>query len=553
MAAVAASIQSRPEARVFRVEELIAHARVGHIRVPRFQRAFKWEREDVRKLLDSIWRGYPIGTLLLWSKVGPAGPVTLGDLRFEVNEQSSAWFVVDGQQRIVSLVSTLLSGGARAEKFDLYFDLEKGTEKDPIVPPGRSGPRPTYLPLNRVVDSEELLAWIDENRAALAPEQVRLALRVGKVLREYELPAYVVHVDDEAVVREIFERTNTTGKALEASDVFHALHAPVGPQPALHLKDVIERLRARLLGELDEDQVLRGLLAIERKDLTGDLQRQLVTVDIPSAIERLEHALDRVFGFLAQDAGVPHLRLLPYQSPLTTLSAYFDRFPTPSARARRLLTRWLWRGAMTGELRGDSEGIRVALEAVHAGRSDEEVARGVLATVSTQRPEVKAGEPFNLRWARSKLSVIALVELRPHHLRTGVPLDITALLESSDEAVPQIMTHRPAAAPADRAAVFSSVGNRIVHPSVDDESVLSMLLAAVRAQPSPGAVVSPHVLASHAITAEMTRALQETDRVRFLELRRDQIEAATARLIDRHAEWSYSDRPSIAALIEEED
>jgi hypothetical protein len=549
MVAVSTPTQARPEARVFRVEELIAHARAGRIRVPSFQRGFKWEREDVRKLIDSIWRGYPIGTLLLWSKVGPPGRVTLGDLVFDVNEQSSAWFVVDGQQRIVSLVSTLLPDGARAEKFDFYFDLEKGS----IVPTRRAGTPSTYLPLNRVVDSEELLAWADENRAALAPEQVRLAFRVGKALREYELPAYVVNVDDEAVVREIFERTNSTGKALEASDVFNALHAPIGRQPALSLKEVVERLRVRLLGELDEDQVLRGLLAIERKDFTGDLQRQLVKVDIPAAIERVERALDRVFGFLAQDAGIPHLRLLPYQSPLTTLSAYFDRFPTPSTRARRLLTRWLWRGAATGELRGDSKGIRVALEAVHAGRSDEEAARGVLATVSTQRPEVKAGEPFNLRFARSKLSVIALVELRPHDLRTGAPLDIAALLESRDEAIPQIMTHRPASVPADRVAVFSSVGNRLLHPSVENESVLAILLDAVQIQPSLGSAVSSQVLASHAISAEAVRALQGNDRVGFLELRRDQIEAATARLIDRHAEWNHSDRPSIAALIDEED
>src|SRR5882724_8232701 len=109
MVAVPAPTQSRPEARVFRVEELLVHARAGRIRMPRFQRGFKWGRPDVGKLLDSIWRGYPIGALLLWSKIGAAGQVMLGDLTFEVSEQSSAWFVVDGQQRIVSLVSTLLA------------------------------------------------------------------------------------------------------------------------------------------------------------------------------------------------------------------------------------------------------------------------------------------------------------------------------------------------------------------------------------------------------------------------------------------------------------
>lgn len=265
MATVHAEAPSRPEARSFRVEDLLRHARAGRIRVPPFQRGFKWEREDVRKLIDSIWLGYPIGTLLLWSRPGPPGAVQLGDLTFEVGEQGQAWFVVDGQQRIVSLVSTLMPKGARGEKFDSYFDLVNGE-----VTHARRGAVPvTFLPLNRVVDSEELLSWVDENRLALTTDWIRLALRVGKSLREYEIPAYVVDIVDERVVRDIFERTNATGKALVVSDVFNALHAPLNQQPSKSLKDVAEHLSKRSLGSIEEDYVLRSLLAIEGKDQSG--------------------------------------------------------------------------------------------------------------------------------------------------------------------------------------------------------------------------------------------------------------------------------------------
>ncbi|HEU4733773.1 MAG TPA: DUF262 domain-containing protein [Kofleriaceae bacterium] len=553
MVAAPTAVQSRPEARVFRVEELLAHARAGRIRVPTFQRMFKWEREDVQKLLDSIWRGYPIGTLLLWSKLGAAGLVTLGDLSFAVSEQS-AWFVVDGQQRIVSLVSTLLQRGGRAATFDLYFDLLTAE----VVPSRRAGVPATHLPLDRVVDSEDLLAWVDDHRAALTQDQVRLAIRVGKAVREYEILAYVVSVEDEGVVREIFERTNTTGKALNVSEVFHALHAPLDRQPAVTLRDVVERLRVRSMGDLDESHVLRSLLAIEGKDLAGDLQRQLAGIDLPAAVERVERAMDRVFGFLAQDAGIPHLRLLPYQSPLTVLSAYLERFPTPSTRARRLLTRWLWRGSASGELRGDGKGMRPALDAVRRSSNDEVAARDVLMTVTTQRPAWREGEPFNLRFARSRLAAIALVALRPHDLRTGEPLDVAALLASTEDLPRPIIPHRPTALSPEDAALYSSSGNRILHPAVDGGSVLPILLAASKqAQAEPpqvaSPVASPHVLVSHAISADALTALRKGDRSSFLRLRRDKVDAETRRLVDSHAEWDHPDRVSIAALAIEGD
>jgi hypothetical protein len=560
MTAVAAQTGSRPEARVFKVEDLIRHARAGRIRVPSFQRSFKWERSDVENLIDSVWRGYPIGTLLLWAKPGPAEMVKLGDLTFEVNELKEAWFVVDGQQRIVSLVSTLLRDRPRPPKFDIYFDLVGGA----VVHGGRGNLPPTHLPLDRVVDSEDLLAWIDEHREALTPDHRRLALRVGKLVREYEIPAYVVDVEDEAIVRQIFSRTNDTGKRLEASDVFNALHAPFGTKPSASLKDVADRLQARSLGEIDEDSVLRSLLAIEGKDTSGDLSRQLRDVDVPAAVARSERALERVFGFLAQDAGIPHLRLLPYKSPLAVLSAFFDRFATPSPRARRLLVRWLWRGTASEELRGDGKGTRPALEAVRSAGMDEIAAAAVLGTVSAQRPPTPPASAFNLRHARSRVLAMVLVGLRPRDLRTGAPLDMAALLGSTNEVFPQIYGSVRESNGEQKRALLSSVGNRLLHPALGDvdapapsDAPSLMKLLQQRSEPLlfPGdqATADNHILASHGVDGAAAALLAKGDRAAFLETRRDQLEADATKLVDGRADWGHSDRVSIAALSDEGD
>jgi uncharacterized protein with ParB-like and HNH nuclease domain len=38
----------------------------GNIKIPQFQREFVWLREESAKLIDSIIKGYPIGTFILW-------------------------------------------------------------------------------------------------------------------------------------------------------------------------------------------------------------------------------------------------------------------------------------------------------------------------------------------------------------------------------------------------------------------------------------------------------------------------------------------------------
>jgi hypothetical protein len=61
----------RPTPITLSIEELVRRVGERRLRVPTFQRSFVWDAEDVRTLLDSIWRGYPFGTLLLWKRSAP--------------------------------------------------------------------------------------------------------------------------------------------------------------------------------------------------------------------------------------------------------------------------------------------------------------------------------------------------------------------------------------------------------------------------------------------------------------------------------------------------
>jgi hypothetical protein len=74
----------------------ITDATLGNLDIPEFQREFVWSPEKAKQLVDSLWRGYPIGTILLWESKYSSPKVAQGT-------QTKKLWIVDGQQRITTL------------------------------------------------------------------------------------------------------------------------------------------------------------------------------------------------------------------------------------------------------------------------------------------------------------------------------------------------------------------------------------------------------------------------------------------------------------------
>jgi len=96
--------------------------------IPTFQREVVWERENVKKLWDSVYRFYPIGSILIWKtdlklhNHREIGGHQIADL----NDKTEYQYILDGQQRTTSLLTSLYGGRIKGrEDFDptLYVDL----------------------------------------------------------------------------------------------------------------------------------------------------------------------------------------------------------------------------------------------------------------------------------------------------------------------------------------------------------------------------------------------------------------------------------------------
>lgn len=82
------------------IETLLTWVRSGEIAIPEIQRPFVWEATKVRNLLDSLYRGYPVGYLIAWRN--PTVKLKDG------SPSAGKRVLIDGQQRVTALMAALL-------------------------------------------------------------------------------------------------------------------------------------------------------------------------------------------------------------------------------------------------------------------------------------------------------------------------------------------------------------------------------------------------------------------------------------------------------------
>lgn len=517
-----AALSGRPEAKAFSVEDLVAQVRAGRVRIPRFQRPLKWVLPDVLSLLDSIYLGYPIGTLLLWQRPAEAERIVHGSVVVDAPKIAEALWVVDGQQRIVSLARTLIGGGYPDEPFASFFDLKTLRF---VRPKQREAPPAHYLPMTDALDSERLLEWLLAQ--GTLGEDRKAAIRVGKRLREYQVPAYIVTTNDERAVREIFRRANNTGKRMDDSDVFNALNSAGGSPP--NLRDVAERLLGLGFGRLEESTLLKMLQATLGTDPSKAGVPELDPATASMVMDSFLECVRATVLFVQMEARIPYISLLPYQQPLFALARFFHRHPRPHPRSCELLARWLWRGALTGSHNGNNVTDRQILAKI--GDDEHGAVQALLAMLPGRpAPDDELGT-FLFQAARCKIQLLALLELGPRDLRSGQPIARPGE-SGSDEADGYQGLIRVVSAHHE-----NSLANRIVHPGVRTGVIRAIVDCDDRDS-----------LASHAIGVEARRALKFDDVPKFLRLRGSELRGIVARFGDGRAEWDEVDSPPIEAL-----
>ena len=102
--------------------QLLDGIELGSIGLPEIQQPFVWKTAKVRDRLDSMYRGYPVGQLLLWASPTNGEAKTIGA---DAKQKAPDSLILDGQQRLTSLYSVLNGHEILDENFKGTSDLSR--------------------------------------------------------------------------------------------------------------------------------------------------------------------------------------------------------------------------------------------------------------------------------------------------------------------------------------------------------------------------------------------------------------------------------------------
>ena len=472
---------------------LVDRVVAGKIRVPKFQRAFVWKQVDVHALLDSVLRGFPIGSILVWDAVeaidttNRIGPVPIGEAPDGV-----VGYLLDGQQRVSTLVGTLRlpndeDGTAANVDWRVYCDLDTRE----IVRASAGRMEPQYFPVSSLLDTASFIAACraissKAGGGRRAQRWIEEADRLATAFRDYQVP--VVHIReadlDSAVT--VFARLNRSGRKMTADEMVSALTYKEGEfHLAQELNDFKGELHQRGFGGVDRVLLLRGVLAalgrdIYAKDWADLMVKREVREKLPEGFELATSGIRGALDFL-NGLGVTSDRLLPYGLQLVLLGEFFRLCSEPGEELSELLARWFWVTSFTGWFGGvNTSQVRLAL------REISHLARGEKTDVEVIRldaPALPFPSRFDGRSARVRAFLLYLASLQPCSLRSLDPLDPGKLLSAwGPRAMGYVL-----ASPTDLPEHFSSPANRMFRDhglvgqtfqhliSLDDERLSSVL------------------------------------------------------------------------------
>ena len=339
---------------------LIANIEQGQIKIPQFQRKFVWSIEETAGLIDSILKGYPIGTFIIWETNDRLRSIrNIGNFQFpDTPDGNTVQYVLDGQQRMTSLYVALRGAklkddnGQITDYSEIYVNLT-AKSGDPLVLTDKTG-----------YQNAQIIRFVDLLNGSLSlllskyKDYIDEIDAYRKAVQTYQFSKIDVKNAPIEVATEIFTRINIGGKPLTLFEIMAAKTYDEAKKFDLSEKydTLVENLSNVDYDTISSSTVLQAVSVCLVKECT---RKSILNLEKQKFIDiwpQVESAFESAVDYLRSFYKIPVSQLLPYDALLVPFTYYFFHHKDiPAGLQQDLLQDYFWRCVLTSRFSSAAE------------------------------------------------------------------------------------------------------------------------------------------------------------------------------------------------------
>lgn len=323
------------------IASFLEDVELGRIVLPEIQREYVWSEQKAKDLIDSLYKKFPVGVILLWR------PKEIVDFRLLAGQaelkRDPDWLILDGQQRITSL--NQIKKGEIKVRFNIddeSFSIENNNVAN----------NPKWLRVDEIwkkdsaVIAKELTTSLGVPLEEVYEKYVDKIKRMKEIL-DYKMPYFEEREDDYERITQMYVRLNEKGSKLKKAEINLAII--ILKFPKVFYKNLSSLVQEFEDWDIDTNFFLRCFVSLSTGQSKYEpLRKYLSTAsqeEVLATLDKIKEYLKQSFDFITSHFGINpdnNTSLVPSDMAIIPLMLYLEKNKGKIATAKELNNLKLW-------------------------------------------------------------------------------------------------------------------------------------------------------------------------------------------------------------------